>query len=183
LAEGGASIDYTLPRNFVKYLRDNFGSYERGKAYLKPCFDAYPTIAIFLDDTHNAISYVRNKLKDLVEEYRIKPGKHIAAACCGLAAGFTAVFYIAITLIPSYMSTVRKYRSGVKATLNNPDFFRYRYAMDSVTILLGSAFWGCFLTASGAFALFLVLVSFFSIRGMFIHFFHPHAVVFWILCR
>jgi hypothetical protein len=155
---GGAFVDYTLPWNFIAYLTTYFTSYEEAKAYLQPCFDAFPTIGKFFDDSYNATSYSGNSFKDLVSDFDITPGKYIAAAYCGLAGGFVAVFYIAVTLIPSFVSTVMKYRSGIKSTLTNPEFLRYRYAMDTVTVLLGSAFWGCFFTATGAFAFVVLLV-------------------------
>jgi hypothetical protein len=84
-----------------------------------------------------------------VQDFELTKGQYIAAVWVGLAGGFLAVTYITFQLIPSYISTVMKYRSGVLSSLTDHEFLRYRYAMDTVTVLLGSAFWGCFFTATG----------------------------------
>jgi hypothetical protein len=150
-SEGGGLIDYTQPWNFISYITLKFGSYSVARASeLSTCFELYPTVASFFDDSNNVLSYNTNSLKDLVQDFDISPQKYIAAAWCGLVGGFVAVIYIVSLLIPSFISTVMKYRSGVIPSLTNPEFLRYRYAMDTVTVLLGSAFWGCFFTATGA---------------------------------
>ena len=158
-AEGGSVIDYTLPWNFISYITTYYLSYEDAKAALKPCFEAYPAVSTFFDDSSNALMYTSDTLKDLVSDFDITPEKYRVAAILGLVGGFLTVLYIAAILIPSFISTAMKYRSGVKPTLNNPEFLRYRYAMDTVTVLLGSAFWGCFFTATGAMAFVIALVS------------------------
>lgn len=158
-AEGGSYIDYTLPWNFISYITSFYLSYEEAKAALKPCFDSYPEISKFFDDSNNALTYTSDTFKDLVTDFDITPEKYKVAAILGLVGGFLTVLYIAAILIPSFISTVMKYRSGVKSTLTNPEFLRFRYAMDTVTVLLGSAFWGCFFTATGAMAFVIALVS------------------------
>jgi len=150
-AEGGGFIDYSLPWNFVLYLSYQFGSYSAAKSSdLSTCFEQYPEVSSFLDDSNNVLSYESDTLKDLVRDFDISEEKYIAAVWCGLVGGFLAVIYIVTLLIPSFVSTVMKYRSGVIPSLNDPEFLRYRYAMNTVTVLLGSAFWGCFFTATGA---------------------------------
>jgi hypothetical protein len=157
--EGGTAIDYTQPWNFILYVKTHYLSFEVAKVALKKCFDAYPVVAEFLDDANHALTYSTDKLKDLVAKTDITPEKYRVAAILGFVGGFLTVLYIASTLIPSFVTTVMKYRSGVKATLTNPEFLRYRYAMDTITVLLGSAFWGCFFTATGAMAFVIALVS------------------------
>lgn len=158
-AEGGSVIDYTEPWNFISYVTAYYLSYEDAKAALKPCFDEYPAVSMFFDDSNNALTYTSDTLKDLVSDFDITPEKYRVAAMLGLVGGFLTVLYIAAILIPSFITTVMKYRSGVKSTLTNPEFLRFRYAMDTVTVLLGSAFWGCFFTATGAMAFVIGLVS------------------------
>lgn len=159
----GGFVDFTQPTVFIPYLSLTFGSYEAAREALMVCYEAYAAVAAYLDDSHEVLAYEKDDLKNLVADLDITPSKYIAAAWCGLLGGFTAVTYIAVILIPSFVSTVMKYRSGVKPTLASPEFLRYRYAMDTTTVLLGSAFWGCFFTATGAFFFVVVLVSgFFS---------------------
>jgi hypothetical protein len=149
--EGGGLIDYTQPWNFILYLTSQFGSYAAAKeSVLTTCFEQYPAVSSFFDDSNNVLTYDSNTLKDLVQDFDISAEKYIAAVWCGLVGGFVAVLYIVSLLIPSFVSTVMKYRSGVIPSLTDPEFLRYRYAMDTVTVLLGSAFWGCFFTATGA---------------------------------
>jgi hypothetical protein len=159
----GGFVDFTQPTVFIPYLELTFGSYEAAKKVLNVCYEAYSSVATYLDDSHEVLSYEKDDLKKLVADFDITPSKYIAAAWCGLLGGFTAVTYIAAILVPSFISTVMKYRSGVKPTLTSPEFLRYRYAMDTTTVLLGSAFWGCFFTATGAFVFVVLLVSCFML--------------------
>jgi hypothetical protein len=155
----GGLFDPTKPWVFIPYLTTTFGSYEAAKEALKVCYDSYPLVASYLDDSFEVLGYQEDDLKKLVASLDVTPSKYTAAAWCGLIGGFAAVTYIAVILIPSFISTVLKYRSGVKPTLTSPEFLRYRYAMDTTTVLLGSAFWGCFFTATGAFIFVVLLVS------------------------
>ena len=50
---------------------------------------------------------------------------------------------LAVTYIPSVTATTLKLRSGVIPTLRDPSFRQYRFAVDQVTVLSGSMFWGC----------------------------------------
>jgi hypothetical protein len=157
LAEGGGLVDYTQPWSFIAYITAKYLTYGDAKAALKLCFDAYPVVSMFLDDSHDTLRYASDKLKDLVRDLKITPHHYDAAVIFGLLGGFLAVTYIAVLLIPSFITTAMKYRSGVTPTLTDPEFLRKRCAMDTVTVLLGSAFWGCFFTATGA-MLFMVLL-------------------------
>ena len=144
---------------FIPYLILTFGSYEAAKETLNVCYEAYPSVATYFDDSYEVLAYDADDLKEFVVGLGVTPSQYIAAAWCGLIGGFIAISYIAIILIPSFVSTVMKYRSGVITTLTSPEFLRYRYAMDTTTVLLGSAFWGCFFTATGAFIFVVLLVS------------------------
>ena len=159
----GEFDDLTQPIAFILYLIRTFGSYEAAKETLKVCYEAYPSVAEYLDAFFEILSYRKKNFKNLLVEYAFTPSQYTVAVWCGLIGGFTAVAYIAIILIPSFISTVMKYRSGVKPTLTNPEFLPYRYAMDTTTVLLGSAFWGCFFTATGAFIFTILLVSCFHV--------------------
>lgn len=116
-------------------------------------------MSTYLDDSFEVLAYQEDDLKSLVASLDVTPSKYMAAAWCGLIGGFAAVTYIAAILIPSFVSTAMKYRSGVKQSLTSPEFLRYRYAMDTTTVLLVSAFRGCFFTATGAFIFVVLLVS------------------------
>jgi len=52
-----------------------------------------------------------------------------------------SIFLLAI-YIPSAVTLTLKLRAGVIPTLDDPYFTLYRRAVDHVTILLGSMFWG-----------------------------------------
>lgn len=143
---------------FIPYLVGRFGSYEVAKVELSVCYEAYPSVAEYLNTSFEVWTDT-DDLKNLVANFNVTASLYIAAAWFGLIGGFIAVTYIAVILIPSFVSTVMKYRSGVEPTLTSPEFLRYRYAMDTTTMLLGSAFWGCFFTAIGTFLVVFFLVS------------------------
>lgn len=69
-----------------------------------------------------------------------------------------ASFWVAVVLIPLYVSQVLMLRSGAIPTLTDENFLRYRFGMDTVTVLLGAAFWGSFVTSAAAMALMMVVV-------------------------
>lgn len=81
----------------------------------------------------------------------------------GYPLAFFAAFFISATYIPSAMSTVVKYRSGVRGSLGDVRFLQNRFAMDSANLLFGAAFWTC-LTSSG---LIYVIVSLFTFLCMY----------------
>jgi len=73
------------------------------------------------------------------EKYMVK----VPAVLATIVAFITAIS-LAVTYIPSVVSTTLKLRSGVIPSLRSPGFTRYRFAADTVTILTGSMFWGTF---------------------------------------
>lgn len=130
----GGYFDLTKAWLLIPYLTTTFGSYGEAKEPLKICFVTYPSVSTYLDDSFEVLAYQEDDLKSLVVSLDVTPSKYIAAAWCGLIGGFAAVTYIAAILIPSFVSTVMKYRSGVKPSLTSPEFLRYRYAMDTTTV-------------------------------------------------
>ena len=66
----------------------------------------------------------------------------------GTCFAFITAVYLAISVLPSVTSTTLKLRTGVIPTLRDPNFAAYRFAMDQVTILPGSMFWGCFISSA-----------------------------------
>lgn len=79
----------------------------------------------------------------------------VVGATAGIIAALAAASRIAIIYIPSFISTVLKFRSGVIGSLRDREFIIYRYAAEQVTILFGSSFWGCLFTGIAA----LILVG------------------------
>jgi hypothetical protein len=61
-------------------------------------------------------------------------------------AGFAAILGITLVFIPSFVSTVLKFRSGVIPSLHDREFLAYRVTGDQTTILFGSCFWGAAFT-------------------------------------
>lgn len=57
---------------------------------------------------------------------------------------------ITIIYIPSFISTVLKFRGGVLPSLKDSNFSIYRYSAEQATILFGSSFWGCFFSGATA---------------------------------
>jgi hypothetical protein len=65
------------------------------------------------------------------------------AAAVALVAALVAILGIAIVYIPSFVSTVLKFRSGYFASLKGGEpFQQLRSNSNQVTTLLGNAFWG-----------------------------------------
>jgi hypothetical protein len=142
---------YEQPYNFLYYMNSTYDSaYKELTRTLKSCFESYPLVTTFINNTFIYYSYKPNIIKDQIANLDITPQKYQIAAMCGLVGGFVVVIYIAAIMIPSFVSTVMMFRSGVIPSLNDKEFLRYRYAMDTVTVLIGSAFWGCFFSAVGA---------------------------------
>ena len=73
-----------------------------------------------------------------------------ACSVVGLLASLFSAFFVWVVHIPSFISTVLKFRSGVIPSLNDREFLRYRRAPDVATVLFGSAFWGVLFTATAA---------------------------------
>ena len=66
------------------------------------------------------------------------------AISAGLVVALACVGYVWLVYIPSFVSTVLKFRSGEIKSLNDRSFLQYRKNLDQVTVLFGSAFWGTF---------------------------------------
>jgi len=131
-------------------LAENYGSVEAATTgLLANCTAGYGDIVTFLNDTETVLRYEPDGLKDIVEGIELSSTKYEAAAVIALFGGLFVAVYIAGVLIPSFITTVLKFRSGVLPTLRDRDFQRMRVALDAVTVLLGSCFWSA-LFSSGA---------------------------------
>ncbi|CAB9513803.1 expressed unknown protein [Seminavis robusta] len=74
---------------------------------------------------------------------RVQDGEFQAASSVGLAAAVVATVGIAVVFIPSFVSTVLKFRCGILTSLKGGEAFQYlRTSPNQVTWLLGSALWG-----------------------------------------
>jgi hypothetical protein len=80
----------------------------------------------------------------------------------GIAIAFA--FYTAmrntLMYIPSVTATIIELRTGVIPSLRDPDFEKYRKKPDTITLLTGALFWGCFISSllSGAIMGFIVFL-------------------------
>lgn len=84
----------------------------------------------------------------------------IGAVVALLACLITTILYI-----PSALTTVLRFRSGVFGSLRDRSFQKYRFAQDSSTFLFGSSIWGllftgviCWAVVSGVSILFVLEV-------------------------
>ena len=66
--------------------------------------------------------------------------------------------YLAITYIPSVITTILQLRSGDIESLRDENINRFRQAQEEVTILTGSLFWGSLISSfvAGGFCGFIV---------------------------
>jgi hypothetical protein len=78
------------------------------------------------------------------------------AAHVGAVVAILSAISLAVVWIPSSVSTIMQFRSGVIGSLYDPAFNDYRVAPDLTTILFGSTFWGTFYCT----VTILILVSF-----------------------
>jgi hypothetical protein len=78
------------------------------------------------------------------------------AAHIGAVLAIISAISLALVWIPSSVSTILQFRSGVIGSLYDPEFNDYRLAPDLTTMLFGSAFWGTFYTT----VTILILVAF-----------------------
>lgn len=92
----------------------------------------------------------------------------VPVAAATIFAAVTAL-YLAVTYIPSTVTTILRMRSGAIDTLRDPRFHLYRKAPDQVAILTGSVFWGCFVSS--------IVVG--SVFGLFIFFFLWQATAYY----
>ena len=105
-------------------------------------------------------SLAQTVLKNDLERVGLNRQAYQTSITCGLVGGFLAAIVACVVHIPSYISTVLKFRSGVIPSLHDRDFLRYRFAPDVVTVLFGSVFWGALATAISAGLIVTVFVSF-----------------------
>lgn len=90
-------------------------------------------------------------------------------AVVGTIVAFITALSLAVTYIPSVISTTLKLRSGVTPSLRDPNFARYRFAADMVTVLTGSMFWGEYLARDNRVSRMASLIAFcFSTLGCLI---------------
>ena len=62
--------------------------------------------------------------------------------------GTSAILFVFLNTMPSYVTKVRKFRAGVIESLHGPRFlYMNRVNPFYETLLVGSAFWGCTLSA------------------------------------
>ena len=141
--------DYYDSTTFIILLVENHGSITAAVDMISPCGDQYPDILNFLIETEIVQNYTTDGWKDLVAEFDVSVLKYRVAAVVAFLGGLCVALYIAGVLIPSCISTVLKLRSGVIPTLRDREFQRYRVALDTATVLLGSCFWGAFFSSIG----------------------------------
>lgn len=94
--------------------------------------------------------------------FDLSESQYGAIAAFSVLAGLAAATYITLLYIPSHVSTVLMFRSGVLESLRDPYFEKYRTALDVITLLFGSSFWGTLfavVTTGGVVALVLLLLT------------------------
>lgn len=111
------------------------------------------TIFQYLLHTEIVSNHETDFLKDITSELDISHQEFNAGSWMALAAGCLVSLSTAIVLIPAYVSSVLKFRSGFTPSLADREFLRYRFAPDVITTLIGSAFWGTFFTSVAAMGL------------------------------
>ena len=57
-------------------------------------------------------------------------------------ASLAVTAYLVIITVPSYVSQVLRFRAGTIRSLDDPEFLRLRFALDTSTMLFASSFWG-----------------------------------------
>ena len=75
----------------------------------------------------------------------------------GAFAAFSGGVAAAVVYVPSSVSTVLKFRTGVFASINDTDGFRRYSNPEKSTVLFGASLWG---------AIFSVAVSWFLVGGL-----------------
>jgi hypothetical protein len=61
---------------------------------------------------------------------------------------FWAAMAVTISFIPSAVSQILQFRTGVIGSLKDKNFQVYRFAPDQTTLIFGSSFWGILFTVS-----------------------------------
>ena len=80
------------------------------------------------------------------------------ANSAGAIGAFGAILMLFLVLIPSSISTVVKFRTGVYGSLRSESFLKYRKALDQANQLFGSALWGGAFTTAGTWILLASIV-------------------------
>ena len=116
--------------------------------------DWEPLVNYLVDTDAAEKDFNSDELKDVAFEidFSLQEYKVSIAGLALLSAGAVSLSTAAV-LIPSYVATVQKFRSGYYPSLGDGEFLRYRNAPDSVITLIGSAFWGTFVTSLAAMVL------------------------------
>jgi len=97
-----------------------------------------------------------------LSEYVPKRWMILLATLVGLACGLLASIHTTLLYVPSSVSTILKFRSGVIPSLRDTSFTNYRSSEDQIALLFGSIFWGAFYT-SLAIAVLIGAVIFFAV--------------------
>ena len=100
-------------------------------------------IAYFVSDTET--EYANND--DGLNAFSDEKWMGLLAITIGLLCGLLSAIYITLQYVPSSVSTIMQFRSGVIPSLRDKSFVKYRYAQDQIAILFGSIFWGAFYTS------------------------------------
>lgn len=120
---------------------------------LRECFATNATsdtIVDYLRNTEIVANHQTDIIKDLAFNIDFSNTEFKVGAWMALITGCLVSLSTAMVLIPSYVSSVMKFRSGYLPSLGDREFLRCRFAPDVVAVLLGSAFWGTFFTSIAA---------------------------------
>jgi hypothetical protein len=136
----------------LTWIGDVYGNltYALASPELAECFDERGQIEAYLTDTETVSSYKGNFIKDFVDDNELTRRYYRLAVTVGLLGGFFVALSVFVVFIPSFVSTVLKFRSGIIPSLGDREFLRFRYALDVTTVLFGSAFWGALFSATAA---------------------------------
>jgi hypothetical protein len=105
-------------------------------------------VCVFIFVAGLALFITENRTENVGDEpYDLKKWMVLLAILIGLACGLLAAINITLKYVPSSVSTIIKFRSGVIPSLRDKGFVKYRYSQDQVALLFGSIFWGSFYTS------------------------------------
>jgi hypothetical protein len=161
-AEGYAECEKNVSASYLCALLD--GSQSLNISQVLPLWNASGM------NTNMIMNITRNMLQQSVDatiDSLYPSSKYMVTVPVGIAvfmATFCA-FYLAVTYLASVTSTILKLRCGILPTLEKPDFARYRIAPDTVSMLTGSLFWGCFGASLLSGGLFGLIAFFFLWQG------------------
>lgn len=82
------------------------------------------------------------------------------AGYIGSVFGSIASVWLCKFAIPSALSTMIQYRSGIIGSLHDPNFMRYRNRPDMVTNIISAMFWGALYTGLGVAFIAYILINF-----------------------